>query len=116
MTHRRGGDLSGGQQRQLAIACAFAAGPKVLIIDEPTEGIHPSIIEDIGRVTRMLADKGMNGAATGGRKMAFVLVEQFHDLTAELADQYSVMERGEIIRRGRGADIEADGVREPMSI
>ena len=111
MLHRRGGDLSGGQQQQLAIARALAAGPKILILDEPTEGIQPSIIKDIGRAIRKLADEGLNG-----QKMAVVLVEQFYDFAAELADQYLVMERGEIIRRGRGADMETDGVRQLMSI
>ena len=107
MLARRGGDLSGGQQQQLAIARALAAGPKLLIFDEPTEGIQPSIIKDIGCVIRMLADR---------RTIAIVLVEQYYDFAAELADQYLVMERGEIIARGRGVDMDADGVRARMSI
>ena len=109
--NRRGGDLSGGQQQQLAIARALAAGPKLLILDEPTEGIQPSIIKDIGRAIRKLADEGLNG-----QKMAVVLVEQFYDFAEELADQYLVMERGEIIQRGRGENMAADGVRQLMSI
>ena len=111
MLHRRGGDLSGGQQQQLAIARALAASPKLLILDEPTEGIQPSIIKDIGRAIRKLADEGLNG-----QKMAVVLVEQFYDFAEELADQYLVMERGEIIQRGRGENMAAEGVRQLMSI
>jgi urea transport system ATP-binding protein len=107
MLHRRGGDLSGGQQQQLAIGRALVTRPKVLVLDEPTEGIQPSIIKDIGRVIRMLADR---------KTMAIVLVEQYYDFAAELADQYLVMERGEIVARGRGADMVRDGVRERLSI
>jgi urea transport system ATP-binding protein len=107
MIHRKGGDLSGGQQQQLAIARALAFGPKLLMLDEPTEGIQPSIIKDIGRVIRMLADR---------KTMAIVLVEQFYDFAAELADHYLVMERGEVVARGLGADMKADGVKQRMAI
>ena len=107
MLHRRGGDLSGGQQQQLAIARALAPKPKLLILDEPTEGIQPSIIKDIGRVIRMLADRG---------DMAIVLCEQYYDFAQELADDYLVMERGEVIARGLGKDMEAHGVRQLVAI
>ena len=107
MMQRRGGDLSGGQQQQLAIGRALAMGPKLLILDEPTEGIQPSIIKDIERAIRTLS-------ATG--EMAILLVEQYYDFARSLADQYLVMERGEIIARGAGADMEKDGVLELLAV
>jgi urea transport system ATP-binding protein len=107
MLRRRGGDLSGGQQQQLAIGRALAAGPKLLILDEPTEGIQPSIIKDIERAIRALAETG---------EMAILLVEQYYDFARSLANQYLVMERGEIIRRGAGADMDRDEVRALLAL
>ena len=107
MLKRRGGDLSGGQQQQLAIGRALAFGPRLLILDEPTEGIQPSIIKDIERAIRVLAEEG---------SMAILLVEQYYDFARSLADQYLLMERGEFIKRGAGADMDRDGVRELLSV
>ncbi|QNH51332.1 urea ABC transporter ATP-binding subunit UrtE [Acinetobacter venetianus] len=107
MKHRRGGDLSGGQQQQLAIARALASEPRVLILDEPTEGIQPSIIKDIGRVIRKLADQG---------EMAIILVEQFYDFAEELADAYTVMARGQVVAHGRGEEMPEKGIRELVAI
>lgn len=107
MKHRRGGDLSGGQQQQLAIARALASEPKVLILDEPTEGIQPSIIKDIGRVIRKLADGG---------EMAIVLVEQFYDFAEELADNYTVMARGQVVAQGIGEEMPVKGIRDLVAI
>lgn len=102
MRRRRGGDLSGGQQQQLAIGRALLTKPKLLILDEPTEGIQPSIIKDIEGVIQNLAQRG---------DMAILLVEQYYDIARSLADQYIVMQRGAIVQRGRGADMDKDDVR-----
>lgn len=107
MKARRGGDLSGGQQQQLAIGRALACRPQLLILDEPTEGIQPSVIKEIGGVIRQLAQRG---------DMAILLVEQFYDFAAELADSYLVMSRGEIVQRGRGDAMEQDNVRRLVAI
>jgi len=107
MKHRRGGDLSGGQQQQLAIARALLSRPKLLLLDEPTEGIQPSIIKDIGRVIRRLATE---------QQMSILLVEQYYDFAASLADDYLVMSRGQIIARGQGHDMAKDGVRMMITV
>ena len=107
MLNRRGGDLSGGQQQQLAIGRALAMRPKVLILDEPTEGIQPSIIKDIERAIRKL---------TSGGDMAILLVEQYYDFAKGLADHYVVLSRGEVIKSGHGADMDADGVRGYLTV
>jgi urea transport system ATP-binding protein len=107
MLGRRGGDLSGGQQQQLAIARALCGDPRLLILDEPTEGIQPSIIKAIEHAIRALAAEG---------RMAILLVEQYYDFARSLADDYVVMERGEIVLRGAGADMERDRVRERLAV
>ncbi len=107
MLHRRGGDLSGGQQQQLAIGRALAMGPKLLVLDEPTEGIQPSIMKDIERAIRELAAQG---------QMAILLVEQYYDFARSLADRYIVLSRGEVIKSGRGEDMERDGVRACLTV
>ena len=107
MMRRRGGDLSGGQQQQLAIGRALAMGPKLLILDEPTEGIQPSIIKDIERAIRSLASTG---------EMAILLCEQYYDFARSLADLYIVMERGEILKSGAGADMDKDGVKALLAV
>jgi len=120
MLHRRGGDLSGGQQQQLAIGRALAMDPQVLILDEPTEGIQPSIIKDIERAIRRLSEvqqirDAIRAIAQDG-SIAVLLVEQYYDFARSLADHYLVMERGEIVARGRGADMDRDGVRAKLSV
>jgi urea transport system ATP-binding protein len=107
MQHRRGGDLSGGQQQQLAIARALASNPKLLVLDEPTEGIQPSIIKDIGRVIKMLAGRG---------NMAILLCEQYYDFAESLADRYFVMERGEVVASGQGSEMVSKGIRQMVAI
>jgi len=100
MLARRGGDLSGGQQQQLAIARALVTRPRLLVLDEPTEGIQPSIIKDIERVIRLLANRG---------DMAILLVEQYFEFARDLADTYVVMDRGEVVLAGDASNmVEAD--------
>lgn len=133
MLRRRGGDLSGGQQQQLAIGRALAMNPRLLILDEPTEGIQPSVIKDIEKAIRVVAKgcaetrpderqreeeeikQAIREVAASG-DVAVLLVEQYYDFARALADQYLVMERGEIIKRGLGADMEKDAVREALAV
>lgn len=107
MRQRRGGDLSGGQQQQLAIGRALMSEPQLLILDEPTEGIQPSIIQDIGRALRLLVDEF---------GMTVLLVEQYYEFARHLADHYVVMSRGEVVAKGEGATMEQDGVRELIAV
>jgi urea transport system ATP-binding protein len=107
MLRRRGGDLSGGQQQQLAIARALVMRPKLLVLDEPTEGIQPSIIKDIGRAIEWLRQKG---------GMAILLVEQYFDFVKQLADTFAIMDRGEIVLAGTRADMEGDAVRRHLTV
>ena len=107
MLGRRGGDLSGGQQQQLAIGRALVARPSLLVLDEPTEGIQPSIIKDIGKAIAYLRDKG---------EMAIVLVEQYFEFARDLADTYAVMDRGQIVLSGTRKEMSEDHVRSHLSV
>jgi urea transport system ATP-binding protein len=107
MLRRRGGDLSGGQQQQLAIARALVTRPRLLVLDEPTEGIQPSIIKDIGFAIRYLRDRG---------DIAILLVEQYFDFAQELADEFAVMERGTFILTGDRATMQTTDVRQRLSL
>ena len=107
MLGRRGGDLSGGQQQQLAIARALVTRPRLLVLDEPTEGIQPSIIKDIERVIRHLAQRG---------EMAILLVEQYFEFARDLADRFFVMDRGEVVMSGAAAEMVEDDVRRYLTV
>ena len=107
MLRRRGGDLSGGQQQQLAIARALVTRPRLLVLDEPTEGIQPSIIKDIGRVIALLRERG---------EMAILLVEQYFDFARDLAQTIAVMDRGVIVLAGRREELDEQDVRRRLSV
>ncbi|MBO6757347.1 MAG: urea ABC transporter ATP-binding subunit UrtE [Roseibium sp.] len=107
MLSRRGGDLSGGQQQQLAIARALVTRPRLLILDEPTEGIQPSIIKDIGRAITWLRQQG---------NMAIVLVEQYFEFARDLADSFAVMDRGEIVMAGDAKNLDETKVRGMLTV
>ena len=107
MLYRRGGDLSGGQQQQLAIGRALVMRPKVLVLDEPTEGIQPSIIKDIGRAIEYLKNRG---------DMAIVLVEQYFEFARDLCDDYIVLDRGQVVLAGAKAEMNEADVRRHLSV
>ena len=107
MLRRRGGDLSGGQQQQLAIGRAMVTRPKVLVLDEPTEGIQPSIIKDIGRALQVLRDD---------MGMTILLVEQYLDFCREIADDIYIMDRGEILHSGPASDLDRAEVRRYLMV
>ena len=107
MLGRRGGDLSGGQQQQLAIARALVTKPELLVLDEPTEGIQPSIIKDIERVIALLRDRG---------GMAILLVEQYFEFARDLADSFAVMDRGEIVVAGEMGEVPEDEIRRHLTV
>ena len=107
MLKRRGGDLSGGQQQQLAIARALVTRPQLLVLDEPTEGIQPSIIKDIEKIIRLLGQRG---------DMAIVLVEQYFEFARDLADSFLVMDRGEIVMQGTREEMVEDDVRRYLTV
>lgn len=107
MLRRRGGDLSGGQQQQLAIARALVTRPRLLLMDEPTEGIQPSIIKEIGRVITLLRERA---------NLAILLVEQYFEFACDLAQCVAVMERGEIVLAGRWEELDSENVRRRLAI
>ncbi len=107
MLKRRGGDLSGGQQQQLAIGRALVTQPRLLVLDEPTEGIQPSIIKDIARVIALLGSRGT---------MAILLVEQYFEFAHALAQRIAVLERGSIVLEGRATDLDAEVLRSRLAI
>ena len=106
MSSRRGGDLSGGQQQQLAIARALAGKPKILVLDEPTEGIQPSIIQEIGHVIKVLKDMGYT----------IFIVEQYLEFVLDIADYFYVMEKGEIVDKGCTSEMDVNDIKRKLSV